>query len=296
MLERWLVGLLAVAAFIGSSALGAQSQRPLAPLPPEGLRVAPFFDGWYANPDGTITLSFGFSNLNQQDTIEIPRGPDNFITPTEYDGRQPTSFPPAAPDPTATAAQARRRERERGAFTVTVPAGFQGDVVWTLRIRGQAFSVPGRARTGAYGLRWPMALGSVPPLLRFMPDGPAGRGPSGIEADTVQARVGVPLDVTIWVADDSVREKDPVPVAIKGGPKPPLNVTWYKHAGPGPVVFTPPRTSIAELQGAARTSAVFAQPGEYVVRVRADNFGRLDSTPGNQCCWTNGYVTVMVAP
>jgi hypothetical protein len=282
---------------LGIRGLGAQSQRPLAPLPPEGLRVAPFFDGWYANPDGTITLSFGYSNLNQQETIEIPRGADNVITPKEYDGRQPTSFPPAVPDPTAAAgANARRRERERGVFTVTVPAGFQGDVVWTLRIRGQAFSVPGRARTGAYGLRWPMALGSVPPLLRFMPDGPAGRGPTGIEADAVQARVGVPLGVTIWLADDSVREKDPVPVAVKGGPKPALNATWFKHSGPGPVVFTPPRTSIAELQGVATTSAVFAQPGEYVVRVRADNFGRLDSTPGNQCCWTNGYVTVTVTP
>ena len=296
MLERWLVGVLAVAPVVGSLALGAQSQRPLAPLAPEGLRVAPFFDGWYANPDGTITLSFGYSNLNRDEVVEIPRGPDNFITPKEYDGRQPTSFSPAMPDPTATAAQARRRERERGAFTVTVPAGFQGDVVWTLRIRGQAFSVPGRARTGAYGLRWPMALGSVPPLLRFMPDGPAGRGPSGLNADPMRATVGVPLGVTIWVADDSVREKDPVPVAVKGGPKPALNVTWFKHSGPGPVVFTPPRTSIAELQGTATTSAVFAQPGEYVVRVRADNFGRLDSTPGNQCCWTNGYVSVIVAP
>jgi len=28
--------------------------------------------------------------------------------------------------------------------------------------------------------------------------------------------------------------------------------------------------------------------------VRADNFGRVDSTPGDQCCWTNGYVKVTV--
>ncbi len=77
MLGRWLVGGLAIALFIGSQTLGAQSQRPLAPLPQDGLRVVPFFDGWYENPDGTITLSFGYSNLNRQEVVEIPLGPDN---------------------------------------------------------------------------------------------------------------------------------------------------------------------------------------------------------------------------
>ena len=65
---------------------------------------------------------------------------------------------------------------------------------------------------------------------------------------------------------------------------------------PGPVVFSPPKEPIAELTGTATTSVIFKQPGQYVVRVRADNFGRLDTSPGNQCCWTNGYVKVTVAP
>ena len=299
MLGRWLVGGVAMAMFLASPPLGAQGQRPLAPLPPDGQRVAPFFDGWYENPDGTITFSFGYSNLNRDEVVEIPLGPDNFIMPKEYDGAQPTSFPPALPDPLATtASNPDRRERERGVFTVTAPAGFQGDVVWTLRVRGQAFSVPGRAKTGAYQLRWPMAMGSVPPLLRFTPDGPAGRGPVGIRADPVQARVGAPLSLTIWIADDSVREPESVPIVPKGKPKPKaaMNVTWYKHSGPGPVVFSAPKEPIAELQGVATTSATFKQPGEYVIRVRADNFGRLDTSPGNQCCWTNGYVAVVVTP
>jgi hypothetical protein len=141
-----------------------------------------------------------------------------------------------------------------------------------------------------------MAMGSVPPILRFTPDGPAGRGPAGLRADPVQTRVGAPIALTIWVADDSVREKDLVPIAEKRELKAAMNVTWSKHSGPGPVVFTPPRTPIVELQGTAATSATFTQPGEYVLRVRADNFGRLDSSPGNQCCWTNGYVSVTVTP
>jgi hypothetical protein len=282
--------------FIGSLPLGAQGLRPLAPLPPEGLRVAPFFDGWYQNPDGTITLSFGYSNLNRGE-VEIPLGPDNVITPKEYDGRQPTSFPPVVAEAADAAGGggAGRRDRERGVFTVTVPAN-TADVVWTLRYRGQTYSVPARAKTSAYQLRWPMAMGSIPPLLRFRPDGPTGRGPTGIQADPVQASVGAPLSLTISITDDSVREKEPVIVATKGKPRPAMNVNWYKHSGPGPVVFSTPRIPIAELEGTATTSATFKQPGEYVIRVRADNFGRLDTSAGNQCCWTNGYVKITVTP
>jgi hypothetical protein len=290
-----LIGALAVAMMMDSPRLGAQGQRPLAPLPPDGLRVAPFFDGWYENLDGTVTFSFGYSNLNRNEVAEIPLGPDNFIVPKEYDGRQPTSFPPAVPD-NATDGSAGRRDRERGVFTITVPPSFGGDVVWTLRYRGQSYSVPARARMSAYQLRWPMAMGSIPPLLRFKPGGPAGRGPMGIEADAVEARVGVPLSLAISITDDSVREKDPVPITVKRPPKGVMNVTWYKHAGPGPVVFSPQKEPIAQLAGTANTSATFKEPGQYVVRVRADNFGRVDTSPGNQCCWTNGYVKVTVTP
>ena len=295
MRGRGLAGGVAIAFFLAAAPPGAQVQRPLAPLPPQGQRVAPFFDGWYDNPDGTITLSFGYSNLNRDEVVEIPIGPDNVITPTEYDGAQPTSFAPVVAD-VAPGGAPSRRDRERGVFTVTVPAGFKGDVVWTLRVRGQAYNVPGRARTGAYQLRWPMAMGSVPPLLRFSASGQAGRGPAGIQADPMTARVGAPLPLAIWVTDDSMREQDPVPIAAKKEVKSALNVTWYKHSGPGPVAFTLPKQGIAELQGTVTTSATFTQPGEYVLRVRADNFGRLDTSPGNQCCWTNGYIKVAVAP
>jgi hypothetical protein len=288
--------VVTLAIIIGAASLAAQRPRPLYPLPGEGLGVSPFFDGWYQNPDGTITFSFGYSNLNR-DLVEIPLGPDNFIVPKEYDGRQPNAFAPA----TAGGGDdggAGRRERERGVFTVTVPAGFKGDVVWTLRHEGQTFKVPARAKTGAYQLQWPMAMGSIPPLLRFKPDGPTGRGPVGLQADPLKVAVGTPLSVTIWAVDDSVREKDPVSIKPRGrgDARGAINVTWYMHAGPGAVAFNPPKQPIAELQGTVTTTATFAQPGEYVIRVRADNFGRVDTSPGNQCCWTNGYVKVTVAP
>jgi hypothetical protein len=293
--KRWFSAGIALAALLGSASLGGQNPRPLAPLPADGLRVAPFFDGWYANPDGTITFSFGYSNLNPEE-VEIPLGPDNFIEPKQYDGRQPTSFAPAAPgSDDGGGARSDRRGRERGVFTVTVPAGFQDSVVWTLNVRGQAYKVPANAKSGAYHLRWPMAMGSIPPLLRFSDQGPAGRGPSGIQADPVKTSVGAPLSLSVWLTDDSVREEEQIVIKQRQG-RPAMNVRWYKHSGPGPIVFNPARQPLAQLSGTATTSATFKQPGEYVLRVRADNFGRVDTSPGNQCCWTNGYVKVSVTP
>ena len=288
---RLLVGGLVAAILIGSPSLGAQPQRPLAPLPPNGLRVAPFFDGWYQNADGTVTLSFGYSNLNLTEVLEIPLGPDNFIAPAEFDGRQPTFFEP----PGARAEEPpRRRQRNRGVFTVTVPAGFRDDVVWTLVNQERTFSVPGNAQSSAYQLQWPMAMGSQPPLVRFSPDGPAGRGPTGIDAEPISASVDTPLPLTVWIHDDSVREEEPIAVRRRRGDAPALNVTWFKHTGPGSVVFSSHTDSLAETEGMVTTTATFEQPGEYLIRVRADNFGRVDSSAGNQCCWTNGYVKVTV--
>ena len=256
MFGRWIVGGVAMALLTSSLTLEAQFPRPLIPLAEEGLRVAPFFDGWYANPDGTVTFSFGYSNLNNQ-LVEIPLGPDNFIVPKEYDGRQPTSFPivaPEAPDggggggrgaagaaaASAAAARApgaggnrgRDRDRDRGVFTVTVPTGYKGDVVWTLRYAGQTHSVPARTKSTTYELSWPAAMGSVPPLLRFQPSGAAGRGPVGIQAAPLQGKVGAPLPLTIWLTDDAVHDKEPIKF---GRERPGMNVSWYKHSGPGPV-------------------------------------------------------------
>ena len=48
--------------------------------------------------------------------------------------------------------------------------------------------------------------------------------------------------------------------------------------------------------GRADNMATFREPGQYVLRVRVDNFRALDSNFDNQCCWSNGYVPVTVTP
>ncbi|HTJ23102.1 MAG TPA: hypothetical protein VL383_11945, partial [Gemmatimonadaceae bacterium] len=41
---------------------GVRAQTPLAPLSPSGQTATPAFEGWYKNPDGTYSLSFGYYN------------------------------------------------------------------------------------------------------------------------------------------------------------------------------------------------------------------------------------------
>lgn len=279
-----LVGGLALTfVALGSSSAPAQQDLPLAPVPPRNLHVSPFFEGWYQNPDGSFTLSFGFYNRNSGESIDIPLGADNFIEPAEFDGQQPTHFTPG---------------RQRGVFAVTIPGSMAGtDVVWTLKNRGGTYFVPGRVTSPAYDLGVvgrdedgnfvfpPMAEGSVPPAVRFEEGGEYGRGPEGILWDrTLTTTVGTPLPVTLYV-DDSAAQRPPVP----------LNATWFKHSGPGEVIFDPEEHDAIPIDDRRTTTTVtFSAAGEYVLRGRIDTDAQNDSSPSEQCCWTNAYLRVEV--
>src|SRR5215217_7768121 len=76
---HWLDALVCVVAL--SHAVPARAQGPLAPLKASGQTVTPAFEGWYRNPDGTFSISFGYYNRNTEESLEIPIGPDNFVEP-----------------------------------------------------------------------------------------------------------------------------------------------------------------------------------------------------------------------
>ncbi len=276
------VGFVLSLALAGPALGQAQEGFPLGPTPTRGLPVSPFFEGWYQNPDGTYTLSFGYFNQNTGEVLEIPLGQDNSIEPAIYGGMQPTHFPPVSYG-------GFNGRRERGVFAITVPADFAGkDVIWTIRANGKVERVPGRVTSAAYELgHTPMAMGSRPPSIRFDSDGLLGRGPEGVVARSqLSTSVGSPLELTFWAADDeSQRDGGPVP----------LGMTWVKHQGPGEVTFSARTGSIpVDGDGMATTTATFSAPGEYMLRVRVDNHRARDSSPADQCCWTNGYVKVTV--
>jgi hypothetical protein len=47
-------------------------------------------------------------------------------------------------------------------------------------------------------------------------------------------------------------------------------------------------------EGTVRVVATFSAPGEYLINAQVDNWRVPDSSSGDQCCWTNGYVRVTV--
>jgi hypothetical protein len=258
-------------------------ELPLAPVTPRGNFVAPYFDGFIRHEDGSRTFSFAYLNRNQSETIHIPIGPDNYLEPEEFNGHQPTHF-------YVVNYGGFGGPRERGAFAVHVPADYQGDVVWHLRSPGgQEASVPGRSITPAYELSvTPQAAGSLRPYVRFSPDGEPGFGPMGVfHEEEFTTAVGEPITLAVWGEDRG--ERDPTA----------LNMTWQIHQGPaGSTAEFDPRTLRFDTEGEAAnqgvTQVTFDTPGEYVLRVRIDNFTVGDSSFGNMCCWSNGYVRVNV--
>lgn len=307
-----IVGVAATLVLQGWSPAVAQETAktawPTSPLDrgmvTEGLPVIPLFEGFYQNPDGTYTFEFGFWNRNQEQSFVVPIGEDNSIEPAEYDGVQPTVFPPSK-------ARGYNHGNTTGNFTVTVPGEFAengGAVVWTIRTNGSANSVPGEA-VPSYGLSLgPQAGGSLPPALKLVEDGPELWGSFSADGDprerstirglgggsvrgsvanpvSMTGSVGAPLTLTVWAQDRFVPLNERKRVTA--------GVTWFTHQGPAPAEFGPVQI---DPDGRATATASFSEPGRYLLLVRADNFrGSGDSSIGDHCCWTNGYVEVNVS-
>jgi hypothetical protein len=291
---------------------GPDGRWPLQPTSPGNNTLAPFMEGWYANEDGTYSITFGYLNTNL-DTLYIPVGENNFLDQAQFDGMQPTVFFPG---------------RHRGVFSVTLPGVMKDtDVWWTVTTKyGDVTRVPGRVGAAAYQLDWnPRPHGSVTPSVSFDSDPGVGRGPPGIMATrTETVAVGSPLTLSVNAMDPSERDLDDARnVGV------PLRVVWSLLQGPAPVEYTrhvsnplvedpgivsaiagaaaaarrarqrAPGPQIARLeggQGTASVIAMFSAPGDYIMLAQVDNFDASDSGNQDQCCWTNAYVRVNVTP
>jgi hypothetical protein len=88
-----------------------------------GQSIAPAYEGWERNDDGSFNLVFGYMNRNWEEIIDLPIGPENTIEPGGADRGQPTHFFP---------------RRNRFVFKIRVPADFgDRELVWTLTSNGQ---------------------------------------------------------------------------------------------------------------------------------------------------------------
>ena len=215
---------------------GAAAQLPLGAPPSSGQLVYPVFEGWYKNPDGSFSISFGYFNRNSEEVLEIPVGPDNFITPGDPNQGQPARF---------------ETRRHWGVFAVKVPANFgSGQVLWTVKVRGETIAVPGSLHPNWQidALEGEAGSGNTPPVLKLDARGPEASGPGGITVGPLTAKVGVPLVVTLWARDDG-KASSTVTGARKAAA--PVTLMWLKHQGPGKVTFAnvSPAVSPARWQG-----------------------------------------------
>jgi hypothetical protein len=243
--------------------------------------VTPAFEGWYRNGDGSYSLSFGYYNRNAREILDIPIGSQNSIAPGGPNRGQPTRF---------------FTRRHWGVFAVTVPADFgMQKVVWTLIIRRDTFAIPGSLRPGweIDALEGEAGSGNTPPVLRFDSAGPSGSGPGGITTGPVRISVGKPLTLTLWASDDGRAVGS---IASGGREGVPVTLTWFLHQGAGEVRFSEATPKVDPGGGKATTTATFAAPGEYILRVRANDASGLANAGHAQCCWTNGFVRVTVTP
>jgi hypothetical protein len=301
-----VVGVLMIT--LTGGALGSAGQQGVgqtpSPLPlsltirERGSSVTPAYEGWYYDKDGNIRLLVGYFNRNTKQEFDIPVGPNNHVDPGGPDQGQPTHF---------------QTGRQWGVFAVKVPKEF-GDkkLTWTIVTNGFTNSIT--LHTKAEYVVEPFedaANKNTPPKIQFQPDGPVFTGPPTSVAATYTASMANPLTLTTWVTDEGPKINVPEAPPGRGRgrgrgrgdaaafpefqPPPPLAVKWALFRGPAAVKFDPAAPPIdKENGGKTTTTATFSAPGEYVLRVQAnDSTG--EGGGGFQCCWSNAYVKVTVS-
>jgi hypothetical protein len=276
----WGAAIVAVAIAAAPLAAGQQLEGGQIPYG-TGQNVAPVYEGWEKNPDGSFNMVFGYMNRNYDERPEIPIGPNNAFSPEPADRGQPTHFYP---------------RRQQFMFKVRVPADFgKQQLVWTLTRAGKT-----EKAVGKLDLEWEISQVVISQNRRGLgndaatakPNNPPTISPAG--PAKVTAKVGEPLALAVNASDDGVPEP-PKPNPARGagpgrGGPPPLvtirqsspiqqqiiqpsreglAVTWTQWRGPGRLSFTPPRMVVKD--GKASTNVTFAEPGTYVIRAFADD-------------------------
>jgi len=259
------------------------------PIHETGASVTGAFEGWFTNSDGSFSLLFGYFNRNQKQELDVPVGPNNRFEPGGPDRGQPTHF---------------LIGRQYGVFVVRVPADFgKGNkITWTIVANGRTTSIPGTLNTDYEVSPFKeAAVGNTPPVVRFEENGPSVQGPLAMSVERT-AKVGVPLTLTVWPADDAK-------LTTGTGSRPsklglPVSLHWIPYRTPAPVTIAKARPDVEKIQGGeegqpfkgkSTTTATFSAPGEYILALIANDYSG-DGGGGFQCCWTTAHVKVSVQP
>jgi hypothetical protein len=272
--------LLAVAlCFVALKTIGGQD----GVIYSKGQNIAPAFEGWEENPDGTFNMVFGYFNRNMNEELDIPVGPDNSVEPGGPDQGQPTHFLP---------------RRNRFWFRVKVPKDFGNrELVWTVTAHGKT--------ERAYATLKPEYV--IDRLLMMKEVGGFGNNRETVKFVNNQApvvridgdkhrtvEVGKPLDLVAFASDDEMPAPKPAALRQTGarlvhalG----LRVAWFVDRGAGRVTFDPDQFKVypdyisgspwtpgwvpppLPSDGKFPVRATFSTPGTFVVRVMAHDGG-----------------------
>jgi hypothetical protein len=253
----------------------AQQPPPVLPMGPSrerGASITPAYEGWYKNDDGSFSMLIGYYNRNSKEALTIPVGPNNRIEPGEPDQGQPTFF---------------EMGRQWGVFVIKVPKDFGNKVIrWTLTANGETQSLPFTLNPGYPITPYrELGMGNEPPTLWFTAGGAKVNGPPVSVAASFNGAAKQPVAITFFA--DDVKEKEG-----RTGPNV-ATVSLHKHRGPGTVTYDKARIPVPKAGEAMTASATFSEPGEYLLRVQANDESG-EGGGGFQCCWTNTYVKVII--
>jgi hypothetical protein len=282
MSRRFQIATLMAVALAALWALRAAAQNPQGALPLDparerGSSVTPAYEGWYQNADGSYNMLFGYFNRNAKQTLDIPVGPNNKVEPGDPDQGQPTYF---------------ETGRQWGVFVVKVPKDFGSKAVtWTIVANGEKQFIP-----ATLNKQYPvtpfkeLGMGNQPPVISFSEAGPKVTGPPAGVSASLTGTAGQPMPIKVWVEDPKSEHAesgfgwDPANIAL---------VSFHKFRGPGSVTFDKARIPAQKQGEAVSGTATFSAPGEYLLRVQANDESG-EGGNGFQCCWTNTYVSVAI--
>jgi hypothetical protein len=275
-----------------------------------GQNVSPAYEGWEIGTDGQKYFVFGYMNRNWVEEIDVPIGPDNGFNVGGADQGQPTHFLPRrnrfifrVPVP------AGFTDKDELIWTLTTQ-GKSEKAFASLRLDYQIDDVVRASETGALGAgsSSPEIRSNKPPRIEVQgrksltakvgetveltaivtDDGIPKRRGSGLSG----AAVNNTGSRNVTTATTVNRAMQP-PARVTVGKNVGLHVSWYVYRGKGKVTFSPDQIMSWEDTRAGANSpwapvwiapsmpadgkvtvwATFSEPGDYVLRSRADDGG-----------------------
>ncbi|MBV9401268.1 MAG: hypothetical protein JO062_25050 [Bryobacterales bacterium] len=246
----------ACAALLFGSGLNAQVQYAT------GQDVAPVYEGWQRNQDGSYSMVFGYLNRNYEEEVDIPLGANNSVSigaEVFGDKGQPTHFYP---------------RRQRFLFKVVVPRDWdpKQKVIWTLVSRGHTNQAKGWLQP-----EWELSDDVIVENMGGGVPDPDNKAPVLTVAPVANSSISKPVSLTASATDDGLPkpyrrsnsnpDRDSQPRRPRG-----VQIKWIQYRGPAKVVFEPDSSAVVYGEPVTlNTKARFSAPGTYVLRATASD-------------------------